>query len=339
MSEDSGAEGGLGVHSDPIGMGSSKPDAAGSSPVELIRALAVLAEPPTVGYDSLAGVIGLQGTPDPAEFSDLFLFQLYPYASVHLGAEGMMGGEARDRVAGFWRAIGRTPPPEPDHLAALLGLYVTLAERGTAGEGAEDLMAGQAKDALLREHLAPWVFAYLERVRELTRGFYADWADLLSRTLRRELASASKLDQSSAAETLPLHLREAPGLPDPRSEGGDGFLQAMLAPVRCGVILTRADLARIAGDLDLGLRAGERRYALEHLLGQEPVSVLQALGEEARRQGETHATRASWLGVVADFFARRANDTAALLAALAEEGSVHLETAAVGATVEAPTAR
>jgi sulfite exporter TauE/SafE len=34
----------------------------------------------------------------------------------------MLGGAARERVAGFWRAVGLVPPPEPDHLAALLGL-------------------------------------------------------------------------------------------------------------------------------------------------------------------------------------------------------------------------
>ena len=35
----------------------------------------------------------------------------------------MLGGEARDRIAGFWRALGLVPPPEPDHLAVMLGLY------------------------------------------------------------------------------------------------------------------------------------------------------------------------------------------------------------------------
>ena len=47
---------------------------------------------------------------------------------VYLGAEGMLGGAARDRVAGFWRALGLVPPAEPDHLAALLGLAAALAD-------------------------------------------------------------------------------------------------------------------------------------------------------------------------------------------------------------------
>ena len=70
----------------------------------------------------------LEGAIDSSAYMDLFGFQLYPYASVYLGSEGMLGGEARDRIAGFWRAIGEPPPSEPDHLAVLLALYARLCE-------------------------------------------------------------------------------------------------------------------------------------------------------------------------------------------------------------------
>jgi hypothetical protein len=303
---------------------------------ELIRVLAVLAEPPDEEHARLGRVVGLPGIPDSAEYSDVFLFQLYPYASVHLGPEGMMGGEGRARVAGFWRAIGRLPPPEPDHLAALLGLYAGLSSDARIAGEPEAVLISRASSVLLREHLAPWVFAYLTRVRELTRGFYAEWAALLERVLRHELGGLSEVDRE--AETVPEHLRYVPAMPDPRHDGASDFLQAMLAPVRSGLILARADLARLAGDLGLGLRAGERRYALEHLLGQDPVAVLGALAVEADRQGAAHRERAPWLGGVADFCARRAEQTATLLSALAEESREHLATAAVGPTA-GPTGR
>ena len=74
-------------------------------PVELLRVLAVLAEPPSPEYARVAEAAGLGPAPTASEHGDVFLFQLYPYASVHVGAEGMMGGEARDRLAGFWRAL------------------------------------------------------------------------------------------------------------------------------------------------------------------------------------------------------------------------------------------
>jgi len=327
-----------------------------STPVELLRSLAVFAEPPSSEHTRLAEVIGLPSVPTASEYSDVFLFQLYPYASVHLGAEGMMGGDARDRVAGFWNALGQTPPAEPDHLASLLGLYVTLTEQaasrergggevagsaapggtpGSAESGAEAVLLDQARGVLLREHIAPWVFPFLARVEELAPGPYGVWASLLADVLRAEIvredlrpldagrpivlpSESAEADPDDVADPLPVHLSVAPDLPDPRVDGSEEFLTGLLAPVRSGAILTRADLARISGGLDLGLRAGERRYALEHLLAQDAEGVLGGLADEVARQGRAHRDREEWLGAGAAFFAERAETTVALLKALAE---------------------
>jgi TorA maturation chaperone TorD len=289
-----------------------------STPVDLLRTLAVIAEAPQEQYSDLCRALGLSEIPTAAQYSDLFLFQLYPYASVHLGPEGMMGGEARDRVGGFWRALGFTPPAEPDHLAALLGLYATLADREASLAGAERSLTFESRRALLEEHLAPWVFAFLGRISDLTAGAYAEWAELLDEVLREELRSVR---EDTGGAGLALHLREAPELPDPRLEGSEAFLAGLLAPVRSGMVLTRADLARVAGELDIGLRAGERRYALEHMLAQDASGTLAALGDEARRQRSGHEKRAEWLGSAASFAARRCSAAASLLEELVHTGA------------------
>lgn len=293
-----------------------------SPPAELIRGLAVLAEPPTEEHPRIVEALGLGSPPTSSEYADVFLFQLYPYASVHMGAEGMMGGEARGRVAGFWSALGYEPPAEPDHLAALLGLYAALAEASSASvpdSPAERRLLEESRKALLHEHLAPWVFPYLERMRELTRGTYAEWAGLLASVLEeRYRAECGEAHDGSVESTpLPLHLRLAPPLPDPRESGAGDFVSGLLAPVRSGILLTRADLAAVAARCDVGLRAGERRYALEHLLAQDGAGVLDALAGEAERQSRLHEARGPWLGGVADFLAQRAATTASLLRVLA----------------------
>ena len=292
--------------------------------MELLRGLAVMAEPPTPEQHRLSRTLGLSARPSSADYSDLFLFQLYPYASVHLGPEGMMGGEAADRVAGAWRALGYDPPAEPDHLAALLGLYAGLAARERDASGADARLLRNSRFALLHEHLAPWVFPFLDRVRDLTSGPYGEWAALLSEVLRREVEErtadgAEAGAVGSGVGVLPVHLREAPGLPDPREEGAGAFVPALLAPVRSGFIVTRSDLARVAVELDLGLRAGERKYALEHLLAQEAPPVLEALAREAEGQAERHDARSAWLGDTARALGGRARATAELLRALAED--------------------
>ena len=55
------------------------------TPVELLRGLAVLAEPPSKEHEGIIAALGMQATPSSSEYSDVFMFQLYPYASVHLG--------------------------------------------------------------------------------------------------------------------------------------------------------------------------------------------------------------------------------------------------------------
>lgn len=318
------------------------PDRASPAPVELLRALAHLAEPPGPAHAPLARALGLPEPPDAAAHTDLFGFQLYPYASVHLGPEGMMGGEALQRVEGFWRAVGREVPEEADHLASLVGLYAALSEeegevrrdaeeRGPAasGGGAGEGQPGEARAALVRrsrvalldEHLGPWVFAFLDRVGELARGFYAEWAGMLADVLEDEVRREGRPEDP--ANLRSAHLRAAPPLPDPRSEGAGPFLAGLLAPVRSGVILTRADLARVAARLDLGLRAGERRYALEHLLAQDASAVLEALTEEADRQAAAHQARVELLGGSAIFHSERARTTAGLLRTLGSEPSTH----------------
>ena len=64
--------------------------------MELFRALAVLAEPPTLRSARVAEALELGVLPTAEEYTELFIFQLCPYASVYLGAEGMIGGEANE---------------------------------------------------------------------------------------------------------------------------------------------------------------------------------------------------------------------------------------------------
>lgn len=276
--------------------------------MELFRALAALAEPPGPEQARLGAVLGLPGAPDPAEYTEVFIFELCPYAAVYLGPEGMLGGEAEDRVAGFWRALHRVPPAEPDHLTILLALYAALAE-GEASEPdpGQRLLWGQSRKALLWEHLVSWLFPYLDKLREIAPPFYRAWGDLLAEALVRETRVVG------AQDLLPLHLRQAPPLPDPRTANPEEFLQGLLAPVRSGIVLVRADLARAARALGLGRRLGERRFMLTSFLAQDPKATLGWLSTEARGWIGKHLGRGASLDAVARFWAERAEATAALL--------------------------
>ncbi len=282
--------------------------------MELFRALGSLAEPPTPETRQLGELLELGPLPDSAAYSDLFLFQLYPYASVYLGVEGLLGGEARDRIAGFWRVLGESPPAEPDHLAVMLALYARLAElEGGAPDPPARVRWRHARQAFLQEHLLAWLPPYLAKLQEVAPPFYCAWGALLEESLSLEAA------QLEEQRDLPLHLRQVPRLADPRSEGYEAFLDALLAPVRSGCILVRSDLQQAARQLDLGARIGERRFALKNLLQQNAGALLDWLRRQAESWSERHLQR-PWGGrAIASFWSERSRETAGMLGELHEK--------------------
>jgi hypothetical protein len=85
------------------------------------------------------------------------------------------------------------------------------------------------------------------------------------------------------------------------------------------MILVRSDLSRAARALNLGARAGERKFTLKSLLGQDAAGVLGWLAEEASAWARRHRARGEALGAVAGWWESRAASSAALLRELAAE--------------------
>lgn len=274
---------------------------------DLFRALGALCETPHPAHARLAAALGLTGGPDAADHTDLFVLQLVPYASAYLSPDGMLGGETADRVAGFWRALRLSPPREPDHLAALLGLYASLADHERdEREPARVLMWRQARTALLWEHLLTWIPTYTAATMRVAGPFFASWARLLGAALHAE-AQALPAPPANA-----LHLRDRTGPPDPDA-GLDPLVRALLAPARSGLLLTRADLARGATRTDLALRQGDRAFVLRSMIAQDPAPVLGWLADEAGAWVDQHRSAEPVLGGVARAWRSRAESTRAAL--------------------------
>jgi TorA maturation chaperone TorD len=245
---------------------------------EVFRALGALCEPPELAHAKLAAALGLPAPPDAATFTEVFVFQLVPYAAPYLSPDGMLGGEAGDRVAGFWRALHLTPPAEPDHLAALLALYAALGEReGTRRGSAEGWR--QARRALLWEHLLTWVPIYAEAMTALPSPFHREWARLLREVLLEEARTLPP------PPSPPLHLRNMPGLPDPDS---GQFSGGLLAPARSGLLITRSDLVTAAAATGLGARAGGRAFILGALINSDRSATFGWLAQQATSWAGCH---------------------------------------------------
>ncbi len=278
---------------------------------ELLRALGAVAGGPADARAACAA-LGLPG-PDAAEHTEVFVLNCPPYASVYLGAEGGLGGEAADRAAGFWRAIGITAPAEPDHLTALLSLYARLGE--AASEARAPATAGaltRARHALLWEHLWPWLPGYLDAVGDLGTPALAPWARLARRALLAER-------RAHPGGRLPLALRAAPA-PVTEPAGTGDLLDMLTVPIRSGFVLTRRSLAVGADAAGAGHRIGERRFTLRAMLEQAPGETLSWLAREAGRWSGRHAGHPGGDGrqrerdLVQAWWARRAGHAARILA-------------------------
>ncbi len=280
---------------------------------ELLRAVgAVTATVPPSG-DRVALALGLEAF-EPAVHTDLFVLSLPPFASIHLDPEGKLGGEESDRVAGLWRVLGLNAPANPDHLGALLALYAELgeAEYGAALERTRARLR-HSRSVLLWEHLWSWVPGYLDAA-EREGDYAASWARLTRRVLVREA------HLSPGATALPLALRVAPGPLDARV-GVDDLLDALCAPVRTGIVLTYRDLRHACDDMGLGLRRGERRYALRAMFEQDTPATLRWLHRYALEWERLHRGRplvrhdSSWWWIA------RAARTALVLDELCADGT------------------
>jgi TorA maturation chaperone TorD len=237
--------------------------------VELLRALAALAEPPSASLRPVVDALGLGTLASGADYTDLFVVQLPPYASIYLGAEGQIGGEARDRIAGYWRALGIDPPGEPDHLTVLLASYAGLVERESSAPDVRARTAARlARHSFFWEHLASWLPVWLAAADGIGSAFYLKWSALLQEVI------TSEARELGPPARLPLHLREAPPLADPREQGATAFIAAVLTPVRSGLVITPLDLKAAAAALDIGIRTTDRRGALTALLADRPPETL-----------------------------------------------------------------
>ena len=282
---------------------------------ELLRALGAALVTPPPANNEVAEALGLPVFTG-VDHTDAFVLSAPPHAAIHLGPQGKLGGEGLDRVAGFWRALGLTPPEDADHLGVLLMLYAELGEaETTAGSQRARAQLHTARVALFHEHVWSWAPGYLAAVLALDIPSVSAWAGLTSETLQHE---ASGIDPP---DVLPLALRAAPEGLQP-SDSFDELLDAMVAPVRSGLVLTRRDLGRTAAALGVGYRHGERRYTLKAMLEQDKPATMRWLAGHARSWSKHHRCMdRGWSCDPGQWWSGRAEATADVLDVMAERAS------------------
>lgn len=223
-----------------------------------------------------------------AEHQALFGHEVFPFAGVFMGSEGLVGeGAAVGVVRAAHAAVGVPCPaePNPDHLGPglrLLGVLVDAELEARTHRDADDVRTLELwQRRVLDEALLPWMPALWVALAGQPASLYTRAVELAVGVLGRH---------RSALHGLPLGLdpleAAAPVeavLDDPKA-GLAAVAQALVTPARSGVYLARRDLEAIARRSDLPRGFGSRRNVLERLLRvAAEYQALPRLLDELRR--------------------------------------------------------
>jgi TorA maturation chaperone TorD len=269
--------------------------------MHLFTSLGEVVEAPGTEQARLARMLGLPGEPNRQEFTNLFVVQLFPYASIYLSPNGLAGGAVRRRAAEYWTWTGRIAPHEPDHITALLKLYGAL-KATLQGDYVLASVSLENRHAVFWEIIASWLPMYLLRMRELGTALYRTWSDVAFDMVEAEAA------QLGAPVVMSSFLAAAPAAPQPTEPGA--FIDSLFAPAVSGIILCRADLGRCAHTNRLTVRMADRRHTLKLMLTENLTGVCGWLHDEISRQADNLRRLPDALAPVRDYWVQRAEVSA-----------------------------
>jgi hypothetical protein len=268
--------------------------------MHLFPSLGELIESPGPEHGRVARMVGLPGEATRKDFTNLFVVQLAPLASIYLSSNGLPGGAIRDGVAKYYDLLKVQVPDEPDHIASLLKWYGSLQTE----------LSGYSKETQLRELrqmffwncLASWLPVYLLRAREIGSTLYRAWAEVTLDVLEAEAVSVGSL------ATVPAPLLTASPLAPVRQPVA--FVESLFIPSVSGLLLCRADLGRCAAEHRLVVRVADRRHNIKSFISENPSGVCSWLYAEALRQADNVRMLPTAFGPVREFWTRRAEATA-----------------------------
>lgn len=203
------------------------------------------------------------GLPDAAPhelavaYSDLFLLNVYPYASVFLEPSGEMNGARTREVAALYDRYGYAPPElnevgAADHIGLMLGCAAVV--------GADRIwphLMDWAPVLCLAIERAPTTHPFYQALAIRTRKLCWDTALPCPNTA----ALCSYRETNHPTDRL---LPPEPSI-EPPEPSLDAFVRHLLTPAQSGIFLTRARLGLWARALGMPLPFGER-FAVGEML-------------------------------------------------------------------------
>lgn len=245
--------------------------------VRFVQAIPELAAPLSGAATADLNAAAQSGSASPFVYGDqaeaehyaLFGLNVFPFQSIFLDPQALLGGGVTDGVLAFSRQVGFEMPLDADgvdHVGVELLLLAYLS--GAEADAWQDQLAKEAQRMrllqrrFLDEHLLRWLPPLVCAIRQQEIPFYRALADL---TLKLVLAHRSVLPAGVLARAEAL-LPPAPALLDDQQAGLKEIVDYFLTPAYSACYLSREDVARLARKHRLPRGFGSRRQMLTSLL-------------------------------------------------------------------------
>lgn len=267
-----------------------------------------------------------------AEHHTLFSFNVLPYATLFVTADGILGGSVTNQMQQLYRQIGFVPDPATvaaDHLGHQLTFLAHLS--ASEVEAVQNLPStasiwSKRQAVFLNEHLLPWLLPCLVGVERAGSPFYASVARLTSSLLLSHQNDLAPLDVAARAVKIDSDTPSLSILEDERTSLRD-IAHFLMTPCQSGLFLSSQTVGDIARQLELPRGFGNREQIFLNLMRTavqyEALSLLLT-----RLNGIINEWEASYAAIVKEFpladpFLRpwheRLNQTQQLLNRLAHE--------------------
>ena len=203
-----------------------------------------------------------------ADHYALFGMNVFPYETVYLTADGLLGGYITESVTKLYDEAGYQPDDSvtADHIANQLGLMAFLCS--AEAEAREDEVTQAIYHMLhlqrqfLDQHLLHWLPSFVMSIHQQRYEAFSIIADLI---LDLAFDHRQSLDDDLMHSRQPLSLPPIPNILDDEKTGLKDIAEYLLTPIYTGIYLSRDDISRIGNQFRLPRGFGKRDQMLTQL--------------------------------------------------------------------------
>ncbi|MBX2819971.1 MAG: molecular chaperone TorD family protein [Rhodothermaceae bacterium] len=204
-----------------------------------------------------------------AEHQDLFGFNVLPYAGVYLNEDGQLGGRIHLDLNSWYNAFEFMPSNDsgvPDHITTQLEFLAFLSglDVKTHESSATDLMNVtilHKQGEFLGTQVVTWIFPFLMALKAQKNPFYSEVA-----ALTEALVISHCIEMGIRRDSVFALPAMEEDILSNKQTGLKDIATFLCRPALSGIYLTRKDIKRIAGSLEIPTGFGDRIQTLSNTL-------------------------------------------------------------------------